>query len=367
MSFVCKRFIVSTAIAFALATLAIPLPAQPQAAAAQDPLARFPVAHEHNADWCLGYLYIYPDSISYEVTWPATAKSHSFKINRTDVKQIGRWVRSGQQLKAIELKTAKASYDLWWLANEQDVINGRPYQFNPPDAGDPDFLIAAIRDPTTLTSGNAPAASPPPAPVTGSPGLQGIPPSPFAGLQPAQPGAPYPQTQAPNGAGAPQLQQIPASPLAGSLQGQPAVTGPAQPYGAAPYGPYGGGAAPGGTVAPAYSAAGETRFAVVHLHTASQCSGYLYVSQAGVRYEEMQPASDKKHSFSLSRSEITAVQPWVFAGTPMNAAEIRTAHGNYHLWLLPDGANVANTPSNQWNIRNVLPVGPLVAALQGQR
>src|SRR5690349_9056645 len=80
----------------------------------QDALARFPVAHEHGQDWCLGYLYIYTDSIAYEVTWPVAMKSHSFELKLSNIQQVGQWSVSGQLLNAVEIKTASSLYHFWW-------------------------------------------------------------------------------------------------------------------------------------------------------------------------------------------------------------------------------------------------------------
>jgi hypothetical protein len=279
-----------------------------QSQAQEAALARFPVAHEHNGSWCLGYLYIYPDSTAYDVTWPASDAAHSFTLRRSDVKQVGRWSRAGKPLKAVELKTGKTTYHLWWLADEQDVVKGRAYQKDPADAGDPDLLIAAIRDPATLNNGASAAA---PASTSADPAVTSEP------------------------------QQVPDSPLAAALRSSP-------PAAAAPANPQ------------------EMRFAVAHAHALAFCVGYLYVARDHVRYEVVQPAGDKKHAMNLSRREITAIQQWVEMGALLNAAEIRTSHGNYHFWLLPEGSDLANTPYRQWNLNNVVPVQPLIAALQGQ-
>jgi hypothetical protein len=348
------------ALALTLAALAFPVCAQGQASAAQDALARFPVAHEHNGSWCLGYLYIYPDSIAYDATWPAADKSHSFTIKRPDIQGVGRWTRSGQPLKALELKSPKTTYHFWWLANEQDVVNGRTYQKDPSDAGDPDFLIAAIRDPATLTTGPSSQAAPPNSgPATASQ-LQQIPNSPFAASSQAVPSAAAPSSANPGPGPASQLQQVPASPFAASMQGAP----PATAQSPQPYNPL---AAAGGAASPVSTAPTEIRFSVAHSHAVSDCVGYLYVSESHVRYEVVQPQSDKKHSFDLPRSEIAAIQQWVFAGTPLNAVEIRTARASYHFWLLADNSDLVNTPPTKLIQRGVLPVGPLIAALQGQR
>src|SRR3974377_1179131 len=113
-----------TALVLSVMILGLVFTAQGQAAATEDALARFPVAHQHKDSWCLGYLYVYPNSIAYETTWPASDKSHSFILRRSDVKEVVRWSRAGQTLKAVELKSGKTTYHFWWLANEQDVING---------------------------------------------------------------------------------------------------------------------------------------------------------------------------------------------------------------------------------------------------
>lgn len=290
-----------------VSTLCLVLHAQERAAGTQDALARFPVAHEHNGSWCLGYLYIYPDSVAYETTWPASYKSHSFKLQRSDLKDVSRWLRAGQSLKAVEIRSGKSSYHFWWLANEQDVVSGRPYQKDPSDAGDPDPFIAAIRDPASLT---------------------------------ADPGPPAQVAGEPNSTTASQLQQLPDSPLASGLAG-------------------------GSPAAQPISAASEkTRFAVAHAHALTYCVGYLYVTPGSVRYEVVQPTGDKKHSFNVPRTDITDVRQWVLAGQVRNAAEIRTAHGSYHFWLLPDGSDLANTPYRQWNANSLAPIQPLIAAFQ---
>jgi hypothetical protein len=349
-------------LVFACALFAFAVPAglraqgQAPAAATQDALARFPVAHEHNGSWCLGYLYIYADSIAYDATWPAASKSHSFTLTQAQILQVSRWTRSGQSLKALEIKSSKATYHFWWLANEQDVVTGKPYQKDPPDAGDPDFLIAAIRNPTTLTGGgnNSTAQAAPAAATDTAANLQQVPVSPLAANSQSAPPASAPTNTAA------QLQQLPGSPLAGGMQTAPSTLAPQQGYNPIMGQPGVGGAGVPGT------ATAEQRFAVVHIHTASQCAGYLYISQGHIRYEALQPAANQKHSFDLQRNEVLSVTQWVLMGTIENAVEIKTAHGNYHFWLLPDGSDVANTASSRWTLPSLAQIAPLIAALRGQ-
>jgi hypothetical protein len=193
------------ALLMAIIVLALPVRATAQGAETQEnPLAHFAVAHQHGLSWCLGYLYIYSDSISYEVIRPSQDKSHSFKIKRSELQGLGRWIYLGVEMKALELKSGKSVYHFWWLPNEQDVLNGRPYRFNPPDAADPATLIAAIRDPSTLGGNPAtnplvipqPASSPASYP-DGSGASQPLPP----GI--SRPAASVPPQAAPNGLGVP--------------------------------------------------------------------------------------------------------------------------------------------------------------------
>ena len=112
--------------------------------------------------------------------------------------------------------------------------------------------------------------------------------------------------------------------------------------------------------------ANEQRFNVAHAHTASWCVGYLYISEKGIRYEVVQPEKDKKHSVDLTRAEVKTVQQWILMGTPENVAEVKTARGNYHFWLLPKDADLQKSPLSQWGMNNARPAGPLIAALQGR-
>jgi len=289
------RRICDSALSLVSALFFMALLAPWQTAEAQEnPLARFPVAHEHSSGWCMGYLYIYADSIAYEVTSPATDGAHSFRLKTSELQEVGRWMRSGQQLNAVELKSGYSTNRFWWIANERDVINGRAYQFNPPDAGDPEQLIAAIRNPASLNTPDT-LASPP--------------------------AMPQPQ------------QNVPVVPAANSPN------------------------APAGS---------ESRYAVSHVHTTSTCFGYLYVSATRVRYEVVQPESEKKHSFDLSRSEIKSIQQWILLGSPVNATELKTLRSSYHFWLLPEDADLSRTPIRQLSAVNPLPAATLIAALRGE-
>lgn len=128
------------------AAQAAPPPAGQTASAANDPQAvRFALAHQHTASWCFGYLYVSPTAISYAESTPAKDQAHSFNFQLSQITTLGRWNYGQQNLNALELKFGKATYHFWWMANEQVVQTGRPYQWNPPDAADPQQLIDIIQ------------------------------------------------------------------------------------------------------------------------------------------------------------------------------------------------------------------------------
>src|SRR4029077_6684854 len=106
---------------------------------------RFAVAHEHTIGWCLGYLYVTPDSVKYAEASPAKFANHSFEFKRSEVTHVGQWMRSQQPLNAVEINVGRNTYHFWVMPNEQAVQTGRNYQWNPPDAVDPHQLIAMIQ------------------------------------------------------------------------------------------------------------------------------------------------------------------------------------------------------------------------------
>lgn len=111
-----------------------------------DQVLRFPVAHEHTASWCLGYLYVSKELVRFEVNRPEHDKKHSFEIRRSELQPAHLWLFLGQEQNAVELKFGRSTYHFWLLPNEQDVSSGRPYRFNPQDALPAQILIDAVRD-----------------------------------------------------------------------------------------------------------------------------------------------------------------------------------------------------------------------------
>lgn len=66
-----------------------------------DPVVRYPVAHQHGADICTGYLFFSTDSIRYEALSPEKHKKHSFQYSRADLSkatQLKFWGAGGYPL-----------------------------------------------------------------------------------------------------------------------------------------------------------------------------------------------------------------------------------------------------------------------------
>ncbi len=72
--------------------------------AGDNPVFRYPVAHQHAASACVGYLYFSRDSIRYEVLRPDSDKRHAFEQKRADLTTAGQWRFWGQPIDEAEFK-----------------------------------------------------------------------------------------------------------------------------------------------------------------------------------------------------------------------------------------------------------------------
>jgi hypothetical protein len=90
----------------------------------------------------------------------------------------------------------------------------------------------------------------------------------------------------------------------------------------------------------------EVRFAVAHQHAMSWCYGYLYVSPDKVRYEVVQPQSNRNHSFEAQRTEVT-VRQWVLMGQPQDVIELKVKGVIYHMRWLKNEAEVNTAGSKR--------------------
>jgi hypothetical protein len=82
---------------------------------------------------------------------------------------------------------------------------------------------------------------------------------------------------------------------------------------------------------------GDLRFAVAHQHMASWCYGYLYVSGSQVRYEVVQPQTERGHSFAADRANVVVSHRTLFGQTaealkPFINLKVKGQSYNF-LWL----------------------------------
>ena len=105
---------------------------------------RLPVGHQHTGGWCLGYLYVTPQEVWYEVVRPEKFKNHEFRVQRSQIEALREWVILGQPQNATEIKFQKATYH-FWLLRPQDVASGPTVEFATPNALPFQWLIAVIQ------------------------------------------------------------------------------------------------------------------------------------------------------------------------------------------------------------------------------
>jgi len=112
---------------------------------------------------------------------------------------------------------------------------------------------------------------------------------------------------------------------------------------------------------------GDLRFAVAHQHMASWCYGYLYVTGNQLRYEVVQPQSDRGHSFAVDRSKVIAGHRLLF-GQPAEALKdfinIKVKGQSYNFLWLANEAEVKTGGSHRMSPPQAAPPDTLLAALQ---
>ena len=107
----------------------------------------------------------------------------------------------------------------------------------------------------------------------------------------------------------------------------------------------------------------EVRFPVALQKSGSWCYGYLYGSPDKIRFEVVQPQSNKNISFDLPRADVTVGQ-WVLLGMPQDAIELRTRGATYHLRWLANEGEVQTGEARRWAPPPSLPPYQLIAAMQ---
>ena len=120
---------------------------------------------------------------------------------------------------------------------------------------------------------------------------------------------------------------------------------------------------PTAQAAPGAADTHEVRFAVAHQHAMSWCYGYLYVSADKVRYEVVQPQSNRNHSFEAPRTEVT-VRQWVLLGQPQDVIELKVKGVIYHMRWLKNEAEVNTAGSKRMRPPDSAAPDTLISTIQ---
>jgi len=72
--------------------------------AGPDPVIRIPVAHQHAASGCVGYLYLSHSTMRFEVIHPENDKGHSFQERLADLTVAKQWTILGSAMPEAEFK-----------------------------------------------------------------------------------------------------------------------------------------------------------------------------------------------------------------------------------------------------------------------
>jgi hypothetical protein len=103
------------------------------------------------------------------------------------------------------------------------------------------------------------------------------------------------------------------------------------------------------------------RFAVMHQHAGRGCYGYLYFTRETIRFEVVQPDSDREHAFSYPRSSITEARQWKVLGSRIPQAEFKFPDGKtYHFFRIRESMLEEPSPRLRWE--DVRTWQPLVEA-----
>lgn len=89
-----------------------------------DPTFKFPVAHQHAATGCYGYLYVTRNEIWYEVIAPASDSSHGFRFTRATLTDARQWTFMGSAMPEVEFKFANGK--TYHFFRVREVLIGQP-------------------------------------------------------------------------------------------------------------------------------------------------------------------------------------------------------------------------------------------------
>jgi hypothetical protein len=95
------------------------------------PTLKIPVAHQHAATGCYGYLYVTRDEIWYDVTYPPNDRSHAFRFPRATLTAAQQWRFMGSVMPEVEFKFSNGRTYHFFRVREllSDPTNQQPRKF----------------------------------------------------------------------------------------------------------------------------------------------------------------------------------------------------------------------------------------------
>jgi hypothetical protein len=95
------------------------------------PTLKIPVAHQHAATGCYGYLYVTRDEIWYDVTYPPNDHSHAFRFPRATLTAAQQWRFMGSVMPEVEFKFSNGRTYHFFRVREilSDPANQQPRKF----------------------------------------------------------------------------------------------------------------------------------------------------------------------------------------------------------------------------------------------
>ena len=103
------------------------------------------------------------------------------------------------------------------------------------------------------------------------------------------------------------------------------------------------------------------RFAVMHQHGGRGCYGYLYITRETIRFEVVQPDSDREHGFSFPRSSVTEARQWKLMASRLPEAEFKFLGGKtYHFFRIRE--SLVDEPNPKFRMEDGRTWQPLVEA-----
>jgi hypothetical protein len=170
-----------------------------------EPAVRFPVAHQHAASGCGGYLYFSAKTIRFEVLYPEKDKGHAFEYPRADLVVAKQWTFMATSMPEAEFKFKDGRVFHFFrvrrkLAEDASVKmtwdNVLPYDALVEAATNFPSVLAQVQASAAQTVAAAAAPAAPAAPpvddtvAMDSAGLDVPPPPPWGRSAPASAGAP---------------------------------------------------------------------------------------------------------------------------------------------------------------------------------